>query len=291
MTRGMHRRHVSTGVTAAAVAAMVLTMCQPVPVTERRQVSFIPEEQLLSLSREAYQQVLEENGVVRGTAGSRLVENVGERVREATERYMRQNELDDRLEGYDWEFNLIEGEAANAFAMPGGKIGVFTGMLQVVQNESQLAVVVAHEVAHVVAEHGNERMSQAMLVQLGGMALERALSESPEQVRQIFLAAYGLGAQVGVQLPYSRLHETEADKLGLVFMAMAGYDPRTAITFWQRMQRMQEGPQPPEFISTHPEHGRRLENLREFMPEALEYYRPEVAAPADGELGRIPLSP
>jgi predicted Zn-dependent protease len=180
----------------------------------------------------------------------------------------------ERLEGYEWEYSLIQDSSINAFALPGGKVGVFTGMMPVAETETGLAVVIAHEIAHAIAEHGNERMSQALLVQLGGTALSVALAERPVETRRLFLSAYGLGAQLGILLPYSRLHESEADRLGLIFMAKAGYDPREAIDFWQRMAQAAEGrPSPPAFLSTHPTYEQRIENLRDLMPQALEHYR------------------
>jgi predicted Zn-dependent protease len=159
--------------------------------------------------------------------------------------------------------------------MPGGKIVIFTGILPITQNEAGLATVMGHEIAHVVAGHGNERMSQGLLTQLGGAALSTALSNSPAQTRELFMQAFGIGAQVGVLMPYGRLQETEADDLGLVFMAMAGYDPRTAVDFWQRMEAQAGGARSPEFLSTHPAPGNRIENIQNQLPKALEYYRPK----------------
>jgi predicted Zn-dependent protease len=178
------------------------------------------------------------------------------------------------LKSYRWEFNLIDDESINAFAMPGGKVVVFSGILPVAQNDIGLAVVMGHEIAHAVARHGNERMSQALVAQLGGTALDIALANQPQATRQLFMQAYGMGSQVGVLLPYSRLQESEADQLGLVFMAMAGYDPRSAVAFWQRMDAQAKGDAPPEFLSTHPAYQTRIRDIRDHLPEALKYYRP-----------------
>jgi predicted Zn-dependent protease len=159
----------------------------------------------------------------------------------------------------------------NAWCMPGGKVVVYTGILPVTKNENGLAVVMGHEIAHAIAEHGNERMSQELLRQAGGVALTVALKDNPEETRNLWLAAYGLGSEVGVMLPFSRLHESEADHLGLIFMAMAGYDPREAPDFWTRMAEA-GGQKPPEFLSTHPSDETRISSLNNWMPEALKYY-------------------
>jgi predicted Zn-dependent protease len=157
--------------------------------------------------------------------------------------------------------------------MPGGKVVVYTGLLPVTQNETALAIVLGHEIAHSVAKHGNERMSQAMVQQLGGMALEVALAQKPQETQDLFLMSYGIGSEVGAILPWSRQQETEADQYGLIFAAMAGYDPREAIPFWQRMSAA-GGASPPEFLSTHPSNETRIRKLKQFMPEALKYYTP-----------------
>ncbi len=180
--------------------------------------------------------------------------------------------MKDAVKNFDWEFNLIESEAVNAWCMPGGKIVFYTGILPLTKNRDGLAVVMAHEIAHAIANHGNERMSQGLMTQLGGMALAKAIEEKPEQTQQLYMAAFGLGSQVGVLLPYSRLHEYEADELGLIFMTMAGYDPNEAVAFWQRMSDM-SGPKPPEFISTHPADKNRIEQIKKLLPK-MEKYKP-----------------
>jgi predicted Zn-dependent protease len=179
----------------------------------------------------------------------------------------------DKLKDYEWEFNLVESEEVNAWCMPGGKVVFYTGILPVTQDENGLAVVMGHEIAHAVAQHGNERMSQMLVAQLGGMALSKALEEKPEQTQQLWMAAFGLGAQFGFLLRYSRLHESEADHLGLIFMSMAGYDPKGAVEFWQRMSEKKGGQAPPEFLSTHPSDEKRIKNLQALVPEAMQYYR------------------
>jgi predicted Zn-dependent protease len=183
------------------------------------------------------------------------------------------NNLAYKLEGYEWEFNLIEDSLVNAWAMPGGKVVVYTGILPICRDENGLAVVMGHEIAHAIAGHGGERMSQGLLVQMGGIAINEALKNKPEETRNLFMTAYGVGATVGVMLPYSRLHENEADHLGLIFMAMAGYNPNHAVDFWGRMAQ-EGGAKPPEFLSTHPSDETRVKNLRDLIPEAMQYYKP-----------------
>lgn len=257
---------------------LLLIACSRVPITERNQLTVIPQGQLRSMAFEQYNQFLAAEQVITGTPEAEMVQRVGSKLAAATEQYLRDNNLSEKIEGFQWEYKLISNEQANAFCMPGGKIAVFTGILPITKDETGLAVVLGHEIAHAVAKHGNERMSQELATQLGGIALDVALSQKPEQTRQIFMAAYGLGTQVGVLLPYSRLHETEADKLGLIFMALAGYNPEEALDFWQRMQQNSSGTAPPEFLSTHPSHETRIETIRNYLPKAKKYYRKSQAA-------------
>lgn len=255
------------------VAYGLLAACSTVPITGRQQLDLVSSNQLTAMSAEQYQQFMAEHEVITGTEESRMVKRVGERIRGAVENYFAERTMSDVLKGYHWEFNLVKDPSVNAWAMPGGKVVVYTGILPVTKNEAGLATVMAHEVAHIVARHGAERMSQVLLTQLGGMALDAALSQKPSQTRQLFMAAYGVGAQVGLLLPYSRLQESEADRLGLIFMAMAGYDPRKAPDFWQRMDAESKGGAPPEFLSTHPAYGTRIEQIKKDLPEAMKYYR------------------
>jgi len=252
----------------------LLAACSSVPITGRSQLNLVPADSMLSMSFQQYNQFLEQHQRSDDPEKLRRVRRVGRRIQEAVETYFARRGQSGRLANYDWEFNLIESEEVNAWAMPGGKVVVYTGILPVAQNEAGLAVIMGHEIAHVVARHGNERMSQAMLAQFGSIALSQAMRDQPSQTRQLWMMAYGLGAQVGLILPYSRLHEKEADHLGLVFMAMAGYDPREAVNFWQRMaEKKGSGASPPEFLSTHPADQKRIAALRSFMPEAMKYYR------------------
>jgi predicted Zn-dependent protease len=246
--------------------------CSSVPITGRKQLNLIPDSQMLSMSFQQYNDFISTNKLSADANNTEMVKRVGSNIENAVQRYMSQNNMADRLEGYKWEFNLVESPDVNAWCMPGGKVVVYTGILPITQNESGLAVVMGHEVAHAIAEHGGERMSQILLTQLGGLALSEALSSQPQKTRDLWLGVYGLGAQVGVLLPYSRTHESEADRLGLIFMSMAGYDPNVAVDFWERMAAQKQGQAPPEFLSTHPSDRTRIEDIKKNLPEALKYY-------------------
>jgi predicted Zn-dependent protease len=198
---------------------------------------------------------------------------VGKRIASAAEEFLKDSKEENKLKNYQWEFNVIEdSKTANAWCMPGGKVAVYTGILPFTRTDAGLAVVLGHEVAHAIAEHGNERMSEALLAQLGGVALSVALESQPDETRQIFMAAYGVTANVGVLLPYSRLHESEADRIGLTLMAKAGYDPNEAIRFWQTMSE-QGGSRPPELLSTHPAPESRIDKIKSYIPEAMRHYK------------------
>ena len=269
----MRRSHSVRLILLATLAVVVLVAaCATVPVTGRRQLSLIPASQMHSMSYQQYGEVIQSSTLSSDAEKTAMVKRVGARIQDAVERYMAERGLSDHLAGYAWEFNLIESDQVNAWCMPGGKVAFYTGILPVCGDETGIAVVMGHEIAHAIAEHGGERMSQGLLTQLGGMALSEALSSKPEQTRQLWMTAFAVGAQYGAMLPYSRLHESEADHMGLIFMAMAGYDPREAPVFWQRMAAG-GGQKPPEFLSTHPSDETRVRKLQEAMPEALEYYR------------------
>lgn len=253
------------------ISVFLMISCSTVPFSGRKQLQLLPESEMLAMSLTQYDAFLKDNKVSRNNDESEMVKRVGNRIASAVETYFRDNGMSDRLDNFQWAFNLIEDDTPNAWCMPGGKVVVYSGILPVTENETGLAVVMGHEIAHAVARHGNERMSQQLTVQLGGAALSAAMNEKPEKTKNIFMAAYGVGSQLAYTLPYSRTHETEADQLGLIFMAMAGYNPREAVDFWQRMSEV-GGQKPPEFLSTHPSDRTRVRNLREFLPEALEYY-------------------
>ncbi len=254
------------------IVTLIWISCSTVPITGRQQLNLISDSEMMAMSYQQYDQFLNESNVVTGTAEAEMVTRCGHNIQRAVEQYFSEKDMSNYLDGYRWEFNLIASDQVNAWCMPGGKVVIYSGILPVAQGETGLAVVMGHEVAHAVAEHGNERMSQAMLQQLGANALAVALQEKPEKTQQLWMAAYGVTTQVGAILPYSRLHETEADKLGLIFMAMAGYNPRAAVNFWQRMSE-KGGQAPPEFLSTHPAGKTRIENIKKYLPTALEYYK------------------
>jgi predicted Zn-dependent protease len=257
---------------AVLLLSVLFYTCSTVPITGRKQLDLIPDNEMLSMSFQQYDQFLKDNEESTNQQEIALVKKVGGRIADAVEKYFAQKNLSQQLQGYKWEFHLIENKEANAWCMPGGKVVVYTGILPITKTEAGLAVVLGHEIAHAVAKHGNERMSQALVAQLGGVALSEALKEKPRLTQDIFMAAFGVGTQVGVLLPFSRLQESEADHLGLIFMAMAGYDPQEALDFWQRMSSAQNGQSPPEFLSDHPSDQTRIEKIKSEIPEAMKYY-------------------
>jgi predicted Zn-dependent protease len=246
--------------------------CSTVPITGRKQLTAIPSSQMLSLSYSSYGELISKSKLSSNQQQTNMVKNAGRNIKGAVEEYMRRNNLTDRIKNFNWEFNLIEDKNANAFCMPGGKVAFYTGIMPICQNETGVAVVMGHEVAHAIAEHGNERMTLGLAQQLGGAGLAVALRNKPQETQSLALTAFGVGSTVFGILPYSRLHESEADKLGLIFMAMAGYDPHESVRFWERMEAQSKGA-PPEFISTHPSHNTRIRNLRKAIPEAMKYYK------------------
>lgn len=229
---------------------------------------------MLSMSLQQYNEFLKTHKLSADKARTVMVKRVGGRVRQAVEQYFIARGMSDKLSDYDWKFNLIEEKEANAWCMPGGKVAVYTGILPITKDKNGLAVVMGHEIAHAVAGHGGERMSQFLAVQLGGLALTAAMAEQPKASQDLWFAAYGLSSQLGFILPYSRIQEYEADRLGLIFMAMAGYEPRHAVTLWKRMAAEKKGKgASPAFLSTHPADEARIESIRNALPEAMRYYR------------------
>jgi predicted Zn-dependent protease len=245
--------------------------CSTVPVTGRRQLDLVPDSQLMSMSYTEYGTFLKEHKLSSNAQATAMVKTVGQRIQQAVETYMAQNNLSDQLKGFQWEFNLVDDKQVNAWCMPGGKVVVYEGILPVTQNETGLAVVMGHEIAHAIAKHGSERMSQGLAQQLGGVALSVALQNQPQQTQNLFLTSYGVGSTLGI-LKYSRTQESEADRLGLIFMAMAGYDPASAIPFWERMASQGGGGGTPQFLSTHPSDATRIRDLNSHLPEAKRYY-------------------
>lgn len=267
----MIRKIISFFIVVAAFVA-----CSTNPVTGRNQFKLVSEQELQAMATQEYQQFLSQNRAVSpsGDRDAEMVRRVGQRLASAVASYYRQQGLNDALAGYKWEFNLVNNKEANAWAMPGGKVVVYSGLLPITQNEAALANVLGHEISHAIFQHGNERMSQGLAQQLGGVALSVAVSQKPQATQDLFNQAYGIGSSVGVLLPFSRKQELESDRYGMRWAAMAGYNPREAINLWRRMAQMSNGQKPPEFLSTHPAEERRIEQLEKYLPEALKYYKP-----------------
>lgn len=257
---------------AMVAVSLGLLSCSTVPITGRQQLNLVPDSEIMALSYQQYGEFIKGSRLSQNQTQEAMVKRVGGNIQKAVETYFAQNKLSGELSGFAWEYNLIDSSEVNAFCMPGGKVVVFTGILPATKTEAGLAVVMGHEIAHAVAKHGSERMSQGLLQQMGGMVLAKALEDKPQQTRQLWMTVFGLGTQLGVMLPYSRTHEYEADRLGMIFMALAGYDPSAALEFWQRMGS-QGGAKPPEFLSTHPSDESRIARMKEVLPEALKYYR------------------
>jgi predicted Zn-dependent protease len=254
------------------VVALIAAGCSTVPVTGRKQLNLVSNEDVLTASFQQYDEYIRTAPVSKDNRNTELVIKVGKRIAAAVEQYMKNNGMEDQIKEYQWEFHLVADATPNAFCMPGGKIVVYEGILPYTQDETGLAVVLGHEVAHAVAKHSNERMSQQMVVAMGGEAVNVAISKKSDLVKQLAPTVYGLGAQYAVMLPYSRAHESEADHMGLIFMAMAGYDPAQAEGFWRRMSA--SGSKTPEFLSTHPSDDTRVSKIRGWLPEAKKYYKP-----------------
>jgi predicted Zn-dependent protease len=260
-----------------AIAGLAFTLfllsCTTVPLSERRGLNLVPDSELVKMSYQQYSAVLKEAKLSGNAEKVQRVKRVGGKIAVAAESFLKESGAGADVAQYKWEFNLIEDDkVVNAWCMPGGKVAVYTGILPIARDETGLAVVMGHEIAHAIAKHGNERLSQALLVQFGGIGLSAALSSQAVATQQIFLQLYGVGTNVGFMLPYSRLHENEADRIGLVLMAKAGYDPRTAVGLWKRMSA-QGGTRTFEFLSTHPAPENRITHIESLIPEAMRYYQ------------------
>lgn len=249
-----------------AALFLIASACKTNPFTGQRTLNFYPNSQVFPTAFAQYDQFLEENKVVTGTADAKMITKVGQRIAAASERWLTANGYPGYLKDYKWEYNLVKDETVNAWCMPGGKIVFYTGILPICQGETGIAVVMGHEVAHALADHGAQRMSAGTLQQLGAVAGNVAIKD--ESTLAIFNQAYGIGTTVGGMLPFSRSHETEADKIGLQIMAIAGYDPKEAAELWKRMKANSGGQGPPEFLSTHPSNDTRINNLTVWAPEA-----------------------
>jgi len=263
---------ISRGCISLIIVILFLSLsCTTVPITGRKQFIILPDYAMLSMSLQQYNEFLKTNKISSNQEQTQMVKKVGRKIQMAVEQYFTDKNMSYTLKDYKWEFNLIESEEKNAWAMPGGKVVVYEGLLPITRDEAGLAVVMGHEIAHAIAKHGNERMSQGLIVQMGGMALTKAMAEKPEKTRRLWMTAFGVGAQFGVMLPFSRYQESEADHLGLVFMAKAGYDPNEAVEVWKRMAQMKEGQTPTEFLSTHPSDETRIRKIKETIPKVEQY--------------------
>jgi predicted Zn-dependent protease len=246
---------------AGVTGMLILSGCQNAPMTHRKQVIVMSEKKENAIGMAAYQEVLKSEPLTENQRAREMVQRVGQRIADVANR-----------PDFDWEFNVIESDTQNAFCLPGGKVAVYTGILPVCENEAGLAVVMSHEVAHAIARHGGERMTFQTAQNLGKSAVGYVMKTQEEQQQKIVLAAYGAASQYGVILPYSRKHELEADHIGIMLMARAGYDPSEAPRFWERFAGIKQGAAPMEFLSTHPSDAHRSSALRELLPEAMKSY-------------------
>ncbi|MEO8823109.1 MAG: M48 family metallopeptidase [Ginsengibacter sp.] len=255
--------------------AIFLTACTKNMITGRNQLSLIPESTLQQEAITQYQSFLSQNKVVSSSSNrdAEMVKRVGSRIAAAITKYYASKGMSSALDGYKWEFNLVQSAEVNAWCMPGGKVVVYTGLLPITQNEAGLAIVLGHEITHAVARHGQERMSESLVAQGVQVGADLFTQNSPK-VNSIFNAIYAPTAQIGVLLPNSRQQEYEADHYGLIFAAMSGYNPREAIPLWERMSKLNAGNKTPEILSSHPLDSKRIEKLKKYMDEALKYYKP-----------------
>lgn len=261
---------------SALVTLLFLSSCATVPLTGRRQLSLVNESEVMNLSLTQYDQFIKSNKISANKSEGDRIKRVGGKIAKSVDQYFKDKGLANYLDGYQWEFNLIEEKSVNAWCMPGGKVVVYTGILPLIKNDAQLATVMSHEIAHAVARHSSERMSEQLLAQGMGAALTVAMAQKPQQTQQLAMAAFGMGSQLGYLLPFSRKHEYEADELGLYFMAMAGYDPNQSIDFWRTMSNLNQT-NTPEFLSTHPLDENRIARISQKLPEAMKYYHPQGA--------------
>ncbi|MCY7352271.1 MAG: M48 family metallopeptidase [Cytophagaceae bacterium] len=268
-------------VLVSMVVGLTMIACSRVPISNRRQLLLVSDQELNAQALVSYRQFLDTNQVVSsGSSNTQMVRRVGERIARAATSYFNQNKMPEYLSGFKWEFNLIDNKQVNAWCMPGGKVVVYTGILPVTQSEAGLATVMGHEISHAIAKHGGERMSQGLVAQgllvAGQAGLGVAMSSKRQETQQLWNNVFGLAAPIGAQvalLKYGRDQESEADHLGVIFMAMAGYNPEESIKFWSRMaQAGGKGQKPPQFLSTHPADDKRIRDLQRLMPEARKYY-------------------
>ncbi|MHC8949509.1 M48 family metallopeptidase [Sphingobacterium hungaricum] len=255
------------------LSGFILAGCSTVPLSGRKQLSLVDDNQIQQQAAVAYKEFLSDPStkVVTGTANAALVKKVGNNIAAAVNRYLTEQNIAQNY-NFNWEFNLVESKDVNAWCMPGGKVAVYTGILPITANEAGLATVMGHEIAHAIARHSMEQMSNQYALQIGAQVLGATTSSKSSIYTGILNQAYGIGGQLAL-LKYSRSNESEADKLGLIFMAMAGYNPEAAVPFWERMAQGKSGGAPPEFLSTHPSDARRISQIQSLIPEAMKYYK------------------
>ena len=254
----------------SSVLALSLVACVTNPITGRSSFQVVNNSELNQMALQEYQTTLSKSKIISNTTDAKKVKTVGMNIKNAAERYYKSIGREADLQGYNWEFNLLEDKQLNAWCMPGGKVAFYSAIMPVCKDENGVAVVMGHEVSHALAGHGNERISQAMIAQGLGAASGAAIKN--EKLQQIFQVAYPIGAQAAM-LKYGRNQELEADQMGLYLMAMAGYDPRQAKPFWERMEGQSSGNRTPEFLSTHPSPETRRSDIDRHLPKALEYYK------------------
>lgn len=254
------------------VLTAILMSCSQVLITGRKQLSLVSDTEILTMSLQSYKQFIDSVPLSTDKLNTSLVKKTGANIAAAVESYLKKNGKEAELQNFAWEFSLVKDTSVNAFCMPGGKVVFFEGILPMTKTEAGIAVVMGHEIAHAVAKHSNERLSQQMLLSYGASLTDILLSQKSDATRASIQTLYGIGSQLGVILPYSREHEYEADRLGLIFMAMAGYDPNEAIAFWERMSANSSG-SVAEFMSTHPSNANRIANMKKVLPEAMTYYQ------------------
>ncbi len=248
---------------------MVIICCATNPLTGKTTMALVSNDELLASSFQQYDEFLKENTVITGTANAALVQRVGEKIRKAAELWLASEGASSYLDGYAWEYKLVQDDNVNAWCMPGGKIVVYSGILPVTQTEAGLATVMGHEVAHAILNHAQQRMSAATLQELGASGVSLATGSKSQETQELMMTVYGAGSNMFGILPFSRKHESEADEMGLILMAIAGYNPEDAIPFWQRMAALGSGGTP-EFLSTHPSDTTRISNIQKWIPEAKE---------------------
>jgi predicted Zn-dependent protease len=246
---------------------MVLS-CAKNPFTGKSTMAFVPNSQIFPSAFQQYGQFLTENKVLTGTTDAKRITTIGMKIKTAAERWLNAHDQSSYLDGYEWEYNLVESKELNAWCMPGGKIVFYTGILPVCKDDAGIAAVMGHEVAHALANHGQQRMSAGLLQQLGAVGTQVAVGNKDPETQALVMQAYGVGSQVGGMLPFSRSHESEADMIGLTLMAIAGYDPINAVKVWERMSALSNGQAPPEILSTHPSNQTRINELTSLVPQA-----------------------